>query len=196
MKSIGRETNTGIRVNSNHQTNHPLAPITISVDAFSDSAGLRLRDLTEARRKLQELLLDYVGNDGSRGRLIYELALSCWGAHRPKKSTCNAIKARDPFDGDSGLRSITVLALPYHFSGGRRVYHAAPLLKANLLARIRNEANSYIKVVGDEFRVPVKFCDPYVLVVGNCYQDVDKAAEIVRGVIDKHVQYCSLKLLF
>jgi len=197
VKSIGRETNTGIRVNSNHrETNHPLAPIIITVDAFSDRDGVCLRDLTEARRKLQELLLDYVGNDGSRGRLIYELALSCWGAHRPKKSTCNAVNARDPFDGDSGCRFITVLALPYHFNGGRRVYHAAQLLKANVLARIRNEANSYIKVVGDEFRVPVKFCDPYVLVVGSCYQDVDKAAEIVRGATDNHVQYCSLKLLF
>mmetsp|Transcript_30474 Transcript_30474/g.56294 ORF Transcript_30474/g.56294 Transcript_30474/m.56294 type:complete len:523 (+) Transcript_30474:104-1672(+) len=194
VKSIGRETNCGIRVNSNHrEINHPLAPIVITVDAFTRKSALR--DLTYARLKLQELLLDYVGNDGSRGRLIYELALSCWGAHRPKKSTCNAVNARDPFDGDRwGNKFMTILALPYHSSGGRKVYHDAKLLTAHALARIRNEAKSYIKLVGDEFRVPVKFCEPYVFVVASSLKDIDKAAEIVREVIDKHVQLCSCKL--
>mmetsp|Transcript_30475 Transcript_30475/g.56296 ORF Transcript_30475/g.56296 Transcript_30475/m.56296 type:complete len:92 (+) Transcript_30475:502-777(+) len=89
---------------------------------------------------------------------------------------------------------MTILALPYHSSGGRKVYHDAKLLTAHALARIRNEAKSYIKLVGDEFRVPVKFCEPYVFVVASSLKDIDKAAEIVREVIDKHVQLCSCKL--
>ena len=195
VSDIGRETNCRIRVNykppnSNHLYKDPVTDyITITVHA--NSHQFRYRDLGDARCKIQHLLLDYVGGDGSRGRLVYECALSCWGSHRPKTSTSKAVKVSDPFNSGTG-RFMTVLPLPYQLhSRGNKVYHAANLLISEVQRRITYEANSYIKLVGDEFKVPCKLCEPYVLVMGSSSQGVDKGADIVKEVVKKHMDTCS-----
>ena len=196
VSDIGRETNCRIRVNykppnSNHLYKDPVTDyITITVHA--NSHQFRYRDLGDARCKIQHLLLDYVGGDGSRGRLVYECALSCWGSHRPKTSTSKAVKVSDPFNSGTG-RFMTVLPLPcqLHTGGNKKVYHAANLLISEVQRRITYEANSYIKLVGDEFKVPCKLCEPYVLVMGSSSQGVDKGADIVKEVVKKHMDTCS-----
>mmetsp|Transcript_3832 Transcript_3832/g.7182 ORF Transcript_3832/g.7182 Transcript_3832/m.7182 type:complete len:560 (+) Transcript_3832:185-1864(+) len=198
VADIERESNCDIQVNLPssslvHDKHTTTGSVTITVNAISKK-GLALRDLTDARRKIQELLLDYVGNDGCKGLLVYELASSCWGAHRPKSSTCHAITASDPFDGDNRLRSITALKLPFDVdSEGRKSYHASYLLNTNFLGRLRHQTLSHIRVVGDEFRVPCKRCDPYVLVVANSFKGCDKAAGMVQEQIHKHQQSCFAK---
>ena len=118
---------------------------------------------------------------------MYEVAASCWGSHRPNNSTSNAVKVSDPFNSGTG-RFMTVLQLPYE---GNKVYHAANLLISEVQRRITFEANSYIKLVGGEFKVPCRLCEPYVVVMGKSWQGVDKGAEIVKEVMKQHVDTCT-----
>jgi len=198
---IGHHTNCTIRLNYNSRAipadnNDPLPPITITIIANSNS-GVARRDLNNARHRLQELLMGYVGNDGSKGRLLHEFASSCPGPHRPKHSTSGAIYSFNPFDEDprkGGSCWITVLELPYVFERGKKVYHAHYLLRSDVTNRIRKEVKCYFKLVGDNFRVPVELCEPYLLVPGRSWQEVDRAAEIFGEEIRKHMKRCSCML--
>jgi len=119
-----------------------------------------------------DLLLEYVGNDGSRGRLLYDIGISCPGPHRPEHSTSSAIQAGDPFGNDECVRYITVLPLPYN---------SAPLLRTstNFRWHLQQETDSSFLLVGDYFNVPCKLCDPYLMVMGTSIEGIDKAVRMI-----------------
>lgn len=157
-------------------------PMTIHVDAMNTSTALA--DLATARQMIQSLLLQFVGNDGSRGRLLYEAAQSCLGPHRPNESTSNAVKDINPFhpsvDRIGGQESfMSVVELPCNFFRGG---HTSYLLSKEILCKIK-AANAHIRVVATEFKIPTKLCDPYLFLVGKSYQSVDRAVAIVLEVI-------------
>ncbi|KAL7535849.1 hypothetical protein ACHAWF_005298 [Thalassiosira exigua] len=186
---IAAETACHIRVNFGKFFNPSSPPMTLAVIAINQRTAQR--DLENARLKIQKLLLDYVGDDGSRGRLVYDVALRCPGDHLPANSSCRAVRADDPFGLDERCRFITILPLPYHIEGRKKNYHAAHYVKGEVQHRIRIEANGYIKVVeGDQFRVPVKLCEPYLLLMGSSVQGIDKAARILEEVTQKHMKSC------
>lgn len=109
---IARETACHTKINYDSRADYakndePLPPITITVHARSPVSAKQA--LSDVRHQLQALLLDFVGNDGSRGHLLYEIALSCRGDHHPEDSTCNAVGESDPFGEDPRCRFITVI---------------------------------------------------------------------------------------
>lgn len=199
VSAIGKETHCGIRVNYDSRApiphdNRPLLPMTITVHANSRNGAMK--NLRNTRLKIQELLLDYVGvgHDGSRGRLVYETAVSCWGAHRPRVSNSQAVQADDPFNSGTG-KFLTVLPLPYQLASDRKkIFHAANLLLTDVQRRLTYDANCYIKLVGNEFRVPCRMCEPYVIVMGSSWKGVDKGAEIVKEVVRDHMRSCNCTL--
>ena len=159
-------------------------PMTIHVEAMN--APTALEDLTVARQMIQSLLLQFVGNDGSRGRLLVEVARSCWGSHRPEESTSQAVKDVYPFTFHFHYPSedfifMSVVELPEGFTTEGPI-HAAALLSRDTLGQLK-AVNAFIRVVADEFKITTKLCDPYVLVSGNTYQSVDRGVEIVKEVI-------------
>ena len=162
--------------------------MTITIRAISQKFASK--DLHDAFIKIRELLSDYVGHDGSRGRLVYETAVSCWGAHRPRASTSKAVQEHDPFNSGTG-KFLTVLPLP---CDSYKVFHAANLLRTDVQRRLTYEANCYIKLVGNEFKVPCRMCEPYVLVMGSSWKGVDKGAEIVKEVVRDHMRSCNCSL--
>jgi hypothetical protein len=159
-------------------------PMTIHVEAMN--APTALEDLTVARQMIQSLLLQFVGNDGSRGRLLVEVAQSCWGEHRPDESTSQAVKDVYPFTFHFHYPSedfifMSIVELPAGFTTEGPI-HAAALLSRDTLGQLK-AVNAFIRVVADEFKITTKLCDPYVLVSGNTYQSVDRGVEIVKEVI-------------
>lgn len=190
MNDIGREANC--RINVNFNTSVPLAdqpPITITIDAFSSRFAQKGHLI--AREQIQCLLLNYMDmhRDGSKGRLIYEVALSCRGGHRPNNSSSRALTAKNPFaEDDEREVFMSVVELPFTTEHGRKKFHAPYLRDSRLLDRIWKETNCSIRVCGDDFDVPTQYCDPYVFVFGKSYknrhQDVDRAVEIVKEAIN------------
>lgn len=184
VNSISKETNCGIRVNfERHEGavdgDHPPRPITITIGTNNGPGGQR--DLEIARRRLQDLLLDYVGCDGARGRLVYEVVASCRGPHCPEASTSRAVTAIDPFGDGCIHRSITISPL-------LRRSDADCLLRSEVVERIREESWCHTTLIGDEFGVPCRLCHPYVFVVGRFWKDVDRAARLVHEEMQKSVR--------
>ena len=141
-----------------------------------------LHRLTDAREKVQDLLLDYldyIDDPGAKGRLSYETALSCTGCHRPVDSTSCAVQWKGP--NWSGF--ISLVELPKCNEG--RLFNGSTILDEQEGQNIQRLGCS-IKIYGDAFGVPLKYCDPYLLVSGGTWQTVDKAVEIVRNAISNH----------
>jgi len=136
---------------------------------------------------LQDLFLEYVGNDGCRGRLVCEIAQSCWGAHRPSLSTSNAVKDINPLLDNRMVRYMSIVELSYEEH--TREFHAAHILHKPLLREITGLGCDLI-LVAKGFRISTNACDPYVFVYGRQYQDVDKAVQLVKKKIKQHQHVC------
>ena len=81
---------------------------------------------------------------------------------------------------------MNIVELPYERNASGRCYHGHFLINKELgiKCRLRNELGCIIKLCGDEFnRVSVKYGKPYVWLWGECSENVDKAAKIVREAI-------------
>lgn len=196
---VQRESNCGVRVNFNNRSPRcrdnihvPANPITITVQSFSRATALR--DLDYARELLQDLLLDYmdvVHDDGSKNRMLYEVASTIIIVQgdknvdilqdlRPRDSTSRAVRTKN--DG-----FMTIVELPFT---SKKDYHAGYLLVYPVLSRIKKN-NCRIKVCGNQFRVPLKLCDPHVVVTGRRWQDVDSAVAVLQQFIRGHMSKCT-----
>lgn len=159
----------------------------------ADNPTTAQADLKIAREMIQDLFLEYVGNDdGARGRLIYEIASSCWGPHRPKKSTCNAVREVNPLVVHD--QQVLGLSQPSHFHSIVNLFSASSacslgshILHKSFLQEISALGCGLI-LVAEGFRVSTQLCDPYVLIYGRTYQDVDRAVEMLKQKIMQHQQ--------
>ncbi|KAL7551126.1 hypothetical protein ACHAWF_014323 [Thalassiosira exigua] len=192
VNSIGWETDTRIHVclnpNQCHPEDVPSDLITLEVTANSRSSGPR--DLDRARENIQEHLLDYlgqIGDQGSKARLIYEVASSCEGIHRPRDSASDAVRVRESM----GEGFMSMVGIPFKRSKeGRRYYCGRHILQKHVLGHI-SSLGCQARVCGDAFKYPLKCSDPHVLLRGRNWQDVDRAAEVVREANAKHMSKCS-----
>ena len=168
MNTIGRDNKCKIDVNRDN-------PISITIKPRA-SEDVTVRDIEASRLMIIDLLLEYVGNDGSRGRLVYDLGISCPGSHfhRHQHSYSRAVQTNDPFGEDARVQFMTILPLP-GFRG--RLYNA------DFQRRLRFEADSHIKVIGDNFEFPCRFCDPYVAVMGPAVEGIDKAVRMIEAEV-------------
>ena len=126
-----------------------------------------------ALQKVDELLLDYldyVGDPVAKGRMTYEVAASCPGPHRPTDSTSNAVGWNSP----NGYVFLSLIELPLGYTYG------SESLRTKLLS-VASHLGCFVKIYGD-----VKHCDPYVLVHGKTWGNVDEAVKIVRGIIERN----------
>jgi len=182
--------NVSTRSFRDNTRNTPAAtPISLTINAghFQHSSAA-LRALDNAREKILELLLDYmdvIHDANSKGRLMYEVLSSCGGGehHHPKESTSRAVRVSN--NGDYSFLSL--VELPY--SSQQKRYHANFLLHRHILVRVK-ERDCTLRVCGDDFRVPLKFCNPHIVVRGRWWEDVDRAVEIVENAIGKHLRAC------
>mmetsp|Transcript_12268 Transcript_12268/g.29998 ORF Transcript_12268/g.29998 Transcript_12268/m.29998 type:complete len:535 (-) Transcript_12268:336-1940(-) len=188
-EDIGRETNCQIMVNFDPRVTVPQPPMSITVIARSK---FPVRDLANAGKDIEELMLNYalIRNDGSKIRLLYEMAASYRGAHRPSRSISRAVNVRNPFD-DHRFQMLSVVDLPFEVHNGKRRFHVSYLLKFHILDNIRREG-CRIETFGNrnECQHQTRFCDPYVLVIGDTmqWQGVDFAVDILKDAIRQEIR--------
>lgn len=186
IRRINQESNCRVHVDMKKDV---FVPLKIHVEPLN--APTVQQDLCRARQLLQDLLLDYVGNDGCRGRLLYEIAQSCWGAHRPSVSTSNAVKDVNPLLDNPMTTFMSIVEISYEENNNRKEksFHAAHILHKPLLHDI-SALGCDLMLVAEGFRCSTNLCEPYVFVYGRRYQDVDKAVQIVKGKIREHQRVC------
>ena len=182
MVDIGRESGCGISIHgfnkrSVSQTPHDL--ISINIRSKSSNA----QDVDDACEKVTNHLLNYmdvIGDSGAKGRLTYEVASSYTGRH----STNNVVVC--PFVG-----YLALVELPFVLHDGRKSFHAHMITQTLENSQCVKRLDCLIKVYGDDFGVPLKYCDPYALVSGHSCQHVNEAVEIVREAIKRHMSTCT-----
>ena len=185
----------GCRISVKDEFRNNVCTMTLVVEKYGDNnhqLALRLDDICE---KIQELLMDYldfIGDPGAKGRLIYEVALSSTG--RMKGFRNDIVRARDPYGFGS---FITLVELPSVIvpSSNRKTFHAKYILQKPILREIKRLA-CFIKICGDDFGTSLKLCEYYVIVSGTDPQRVDEAAHMVKKEISCHMEHCNCKLAF
>jgi hypothetical protein len=137
-------------------------------------------DLTSAYEKVMDHLREYMKevDPGAEERLTYEVASSYTGLHCPRESTSNAVSSSG---SDGSISYMSLIELPFVL---RKTFHEHLnfLNSEELLKR----GGCSIKIFGDSFGVPLKLCDPYCLVTGKSWKNVDEAVVIVKDSIKKH----------
>jgi hypothetical protein len=159
----------------------PDALISINIRLTS----LKGRDVDYAHEKVTNHLLDYmyfIGDSGAKGRLIYEVSTSSTDRH----ATNCVVEWRGP----NGPGFLALVELPFVLHNGRRSYHAHMMIKTQENSYRVKCLGFFIKVYGDDFGVPLKYCDPCAL-TGDSSQDVDEAVEAVRRAINMHMSTCA-----
>ena len=186
MKRINHESKCRVHIDMKDDV---FVPMKILIEPLNASSARR--DLNCARRMIQNLFLDYVGNDGCQGRLMCEIAQSCPGAHSPSQSTSGAVRNVNPFLENRMHTFMSIVELSYeHFENLKeKSFHAAHVLHKPLLREISNVGCDLI-LVAKGFQVSTDLCDPYVFVYGMTYPEVDRAVQKVKEKIRDHQQVC------
>ena len=185
MVDIGSVTNCKININGFKRRSDTVVPpmiITIRSNESSQS------DHDIACEKVMHHLLDYmdfIDDAGAKERVIYEVASSYTGPHCPRDSTSKAVRWKDS-NGDQRFLTLIKLSSPYILHDGCNAFHAdiQELEKSEQM----NHLSCQIKLYGDVFGFKLKYCNPYVLVSGHSWTNVDKAVEMVRNVVKKYNQ--------
>ncbi|KAL3792015.1 hypothetical protein ACHAW5_009290 [Stephanodiscus triporus] len=189
LVDIGRETECAISINGFNKSSLSQIPNT-TISIYIRSMSSNLQHLDDACEKVTNHLMDYLdflGDTAAKGRLTHEVASSCAGPHCPRESTSNAVR----WIGPNGAGFISLVELPFVFHNGRRSFHGHMILQTLESSQRMERLGCLVKVFGNDFGVPLKYCDPYALVSGTSWQDVDEAVEIVRDVIKTHMRICT-----
>lgn len=146
-----------------------------------------------AKQVIVNSIREFVGDDGSKGRLAYDAAAS-EEASRCRGSRHNAVYQSNPFANLNRKSCMILIELTFkkiHQQNGRIIkdFHGGYLLKSHVLGKISRSGCRLI-LCGDNFNMKTKLCDPYILICGESPSDVDRAYEIVADCISQHQRTC------
>ena len=195
-KRMRKQTNCNMYVQNHDDSDNPM---TIRISLLHQAPNPN-KAFHHALKMIEEILLDFqlpncpkIGQDGSAGRLLYEIGNCCAGGHRPGNSTSGALtQQRNPFDKTGTKKCcISLVELP---SDGDQ-FHVSFLQKGWLYKKIK-ETGCSIKLCGFQHDCPVSYGKPYVLIIGGTtdVKKVDHACEMVKRVIQNHQVSCTCAL--
>jgi len=156
-------------------------------------------DIRRAASYLEDALLEYIRNDGSQGRLFYDLALKCRLLHPlwegGEHST--VVQQRNPFNPKREMGWADVVELPSIGEGSRKQHHSHFIFghRSKLLKKIKRATGCMIKVCHNEAKLRTNLCSPYVFVFGSSPIEVDRAVEILKNEIQTHMKECGCSLV-
>lgn len=195
-KRMRKEANCNMVVEKNKESGGPMV---VEIEHMTNTPASK--EFILARKFIEEILLQFqmpgmprVGQDGSRGRLIYELNQSCSGGHRPRGSQSNAVmQQKDPFHKSARACCMSLVELPSEDTEDGKKFHGQYLKKGYIYNNIRDKAKCNMHLCGDKLSIPTKYCDPYVLITGGVqdWRGVDRGVQMVKAEIQKHQRNCS-----
>jgi hypothetical protein len=149
----------------------------------------------QAKQIIEDTIREFVGDDGSKGRLAYELAAAN-ESNRCHGSKSNAVFQWNPFQKSNRKVCMTVVkltfkAIPHQNGSVEKDFHASYLLQSHVLGHVSNATTCRLWVCGDQHHFTTKLCDPYVLICGESPEKVDRAFGIVMDYVVKHQRACN-----
>ena len=170
LDMIGSETKCTIRVT--HDSGDSQSPMIITITP--KNRGDRTSDLLGAKLKIENSLLDFLGNDGSKARLLFELAASLRTSCNIMRSKGSAVHQRRYSHSVSNDKVwMRLLELPSCKTNGEEAQ-----IKM-LLSMTTQETDCSVETFFDQIDTPLKSCNPYVLIWGNHLGMVNSTTTLV-----------------
>ena len=137
------------------------------------------RNMKIARTLLQNSLLTFTGNDGCKGKLLFDLEVSK-GIDVHPMSNGSSVARMSTRDGPKVWAS--VIDLPCTEEEGDQEY-----LKKELTSRMfKKSTGCHVEMYGKPYSSgPLKLCDPYILLFSQSLEDVKLAYDILVKEITK-----------
>ena len=145
---------------------------------------------------IEDSLLEFLNDESSEGRLLYEWALSL----QTNSNFMHLHKGENGLvrqDSHTKYREVwmKLLELPLADYNGQLVLHGKDFLGRHVKQELKaGTSNCSIRVYGFEGQIP-ELCDPYVLMYGMKKEDVNLIADNVEDKLLKHQEGCHCKFL-
>ena len=140
------------------------------------------RGLGRARGMVEETIIEFLNDENSKGRLLYDLATTASGS-----INFDHIRTSDGFVLQEMPKRVwmKLLELPYAESnGGRKQYHGKFLLNRHLQDEMIHGTDCVKRIYA--FRDEPIWCEPYILISGQRKEDVVIVAERVAYKLRTH----------
>ena len=139
----------------------------------------------KATKKAVELvencLVGTIGAEEARGRLLYDMALSCDGA-RPD----GALLQRNPLNSFEKVW-MWLVDLPAEVHDGELKFSFAPFAKGAFVESLHGTSCT-VKICRESFGVKLSFCRPYVMIFGSQVKSVSQAIVITKNALKQYKQ--------
>lgn len=147
--------------------------------AFTSTSVQKVRS---AFGMIKKSLLEYLSDENSEKRLIYELAMSASGSHNIHETSNGLLLQRH----NGVKRWLVVFELPGKAREECIDHHGKFLLALDL-----KDTKCRVELFGNAFKRPLKYVAPYVLISGEEEANVNVAITRVMKEMRKHQQRCS-----
>ncbi len=132
----------------------------------------------KAVEKIENVLIELIGADQSRGRLLDDMALSCDTSKRPD----GAVLQRSPLN--SGERVwMYVIEFPFEFIKGEKKQLVLPSIDGKLHDEMHH-AKCNLILCKENFGFKLS-CDPYAMVLGKQAKGVSAAVKCAKSAIER-----------
>lgn len=163
-KKVNCPIQIGIRTNS----------VSISITSTAKDQVSRTQSVARFKKLIQKLLLTFLNDEKSSGRLLFDLAKTASGSYRIQHAKSGAVRQQSIVDQD-GLVWMQLVELPFEMYKEKKC-----ALDADI-ERVRHCKTPVF--IGDS-----SLCDPYVLVYGYDIDKVTRATTATNNIIVSHTR--------
>ena len=180
-KSIKSSTNCLIRI-SGHDANERMR---ITIECLNRDSQSKLNSLRHANRVIEKALVEYLADESSEKRLLYDLAVTA-------VDSCQLIIQRD---STSGLLQKEILGCRGAPKEWWRLFEL-PCVRdkhphdLSFFEELKVPKGSDCKIEVFKRSLKVPLASPYVLVSGTKQLDVKNAAMMVADAVRRHQRFC------
>eukprot|EP00804_Cyclotella_cryptica_P010167 CCRYP_013803-RA/>CCRYP_013803-RA protein AED:0.03 eAED:0.03 QI:408/1/1/1/1/1/2/290/469 len=148
--------------------------VIISITSTSKDQSIRTQNVVRFKKLIQKLLLSFVKDEKSTGRLLFDLAKNASGSYKIQHAKNGAVKQQSIVDQD-GLVWMQLVELPLELSKTKKCALHADIEK------VRDRETPVF--IGES-----SLCDPYVLVYGYDIDKVARATIATENIIFSHTR--------
>jgi hypothetical protein len=131
---------------------------------------------------VENVLVRLLGSDESRGRLLYDLALSYSDDVRPE----GVVFQRNPLNSLQRVW-MCVVDLPCEVHEGELKYLVTPFLDGDTFDQM-HQANCIMKICTENFGVKLIRCRPYALILGKQVKNMYSALLVTKNALKRYKQ--------
>ncbi len=149
------------------------------------SNGLGSPNLSKATSIVEDELLDFLGGEISKCRLLYEITASY-----SNEIPGSIIQIRNPLNSNEKVWA-SIFDIPFTLvEDGNRRYFMAPLTSKEMDDEL-HKLKCVAKVCTDNFSFKLLRCDPYAIIMGRQKSSVSRANSFVAKAIKRYQKQIS-----